>query len=88
MMFRGWHSFYFLLGPNNLTVTKKAVCGRSTTIYGPGEIISIYKDGIGVMCKDKEIIITKVKPSGKKEMNVKDYLNGKQNQTLEGRILC
>lgn len=60
-----------------------------TSVKGvPGEIISIYKDGIGVMCKDKEIIITKVKPSGKKEMNVKDYLNGKQNQTLEGRILC
>ena len=60
-----------------------------TSVKGvPGEIISIYKDGIGVMCKDKEIIITKVKPSGKKEMNVKDYLNGKQNQTLEGKILC
>ena len=52
MVFRGWHSVYFLLGPNNLTVTKKAVCGRSTTIYGPGQIISIelshyttYKSG-------------------------------------------
>ena len=35
MMFRGYHSVYFLMGPNNLTVRKKAVCGRSTTIYGP-----------------------------------------------------
>ena len=41
MMCRGWHSVYFLMGPNNLTVSKKAVCGTSTTIYGPGEIISI-----------------------------------------------
>ena len=41
MMFRGYHSVYFLMGPNILTVSKKAVCGRSTTIYGPGEIISI-----------------------------------------------
>lgn len=41
MMFRGYHSVYFLMGPNNLTVSKKAVCGTSTTIYEPGEIISI-----------------------------------------------
>ena len=40
-MCRGYHSVYFVMGPNNLTVSKKALCGRSTTIYGPGEIISI-----------------------------------------------
>lgn len=54
----------------------------------PGEIIKLYKDGIGVMCKDKEIIITRVKPSGKKEMDVRDYLNGKKNEKLEGKVLC
>ena len=54
----------------------------------PGEIIKVYKDGIGVMCKDKEIIITRVKPSGKKEMDVRDYLNGKKNEKLEGKVLC
>lgn len=54
----------------------------------PGEIVKIYKDGIGVMCKDKEIILTKIKPSGKKEMDVKDYLNGKKDEILEGKILC
>ncbi len=54
----------------------------------PGQIIKIYKDGIGVMCKDKELIITRIKPSGKKEMSVKDYLNGNRNNNLEGKILC
>ena len=54
----------------------------------PGEIVKIYKDGIGVMCKDKEIILTKIKPSGKKEMDVQDYLNGKKDEILEGKILC
>lgn len=53
-----------------------------------GQIIKIYKDGIGVMCKDKEIIITRIKPSGKKEMSVQDYLNGNRNNNLEGKILC
>ncbi len=51
----------------------------------PGEIVKIYKDGIGVMCKDKEIILTRVKPSGKKEMDAKDYLNG-MKEKLEGEI--
>jgi methionyl-tRNA formyltransferase len=53
-----------------------------------GQIIKIYKDGIGVMCKDKEIIITRIKPSGKKEMSVQDYLNGNRDNNLEGKMLC
>lgn len=44
----------------------------------PGEIISIYKDGIGISTKDGEIIIIQIKPFGKKLMSVKDYLNGIQ----------
>ncbi len=51
-----------------------------------GEVINIYKDGFGVKTKDGEIIITKVKPSGKKEMYASEYLNGKRN--LLGEILC
>lgn len=53
----------------------------------PGEIIETSRDGISVMCKDKNIIITRLKPSGKKEMAVRDYLNGK-NKTIVGEILC
>ena len=49
-----------------------------------GEIINIYKSGIGVMCKDKEIVITKLKPEGKKEMNAKDFINGHKN--LLGKV--
>ena len=51
-----------------------------------GQITNIYKDGFGVKCADKEIIITKVKPSGKKEMLAKDFINGKRD--LLGKILC
>ena len=52
-----------------------------------GEIVSIYKDGIGVMCKDKEIIFTRIKPAGKKEMDTKDFLNGRKDNLI-GEILC
>lgn len=54
----------------------------------PGEIIDATKEGITVMCKDKAITITKLKPSGKKEMTAKDYLNGKNKDSLVGEVLC
>lgn len=53
----------------------------------PGEIISIYDDGIGVMTNDKEIIITDIQVEGKKRENVKSYLNGIQDKNkLIGKI--
>ncbi len=53
-----------------------------------GEIIAIYENGIGVKCSDKEIIITKLKPSGKKEMQAKDFINGRGKDKLLGEKLC
>lgn len=41
MMFRGYYTVYFYMGINDLTVTKKALCGKNTVVYGPGELISI-----------------------------------------------
>ena len=53
----------------------------------PGEIINIYKDGIGVSTSDGEIILTEIKPFGKKKMLVRDYLNGIDKDKLIGKIL-
>ncbi len=86
---RGMYPFpvaYTNLDDNILKVCESKIGTLSNGI--PGQIIKVYKDGLGVMCKDKEIIITRVKPSGKKEMNIKDFLNGKKNLKLEGKILC
>lgn len=57
---------------------KNAVCGK---------IINIYKDGIGVSTIDGEIILTEIKPFGKKKMLVRDYLNGVDKNSLLGKIL-
>ena len=54
----------------------------------PGEIINVYKDGFGVSCSDGEIIITRIKPSGKKEMNASDFINGRRKENLLGEKLC
>lgn len=51
-----------------------------------GQITSISKDGIIVKCNDKSICITRIKPNGKKEMSVKEYLNGIQKEELKGLI--
>ena len=47
-------------------------------------ITNVYKDSIGIKCADKEILITRVKPSGKKEMSARDYINGRKNEELKG----
>jgi methionyl-tRNA formyltransferase len=48
----------------------------------PGEIINVYKDGIGIKTSDGEIIITKIQIAGKQKMLVKDYLNGINKELL------
>ena len=53
-----------------------------------GEIVSIYEDGIGVMCADREVIISRLKPSGKKEMSARDFVNGRGKDNLMGEVLC
>lgn len=49
-----------------------------------GMITSINKDSFGIQCLDGEILITKVKPAGKKEMRVLDLLNGNAREKLKG----
>lgn len=51
-----------------------------------GEIVKIYKDGIGVNCKDGELVITELQFAGKKKMTVKDYFNGKNGEELLGKV--
>lgn len=53
----------------------------------PGKIINIYKDGIGVSTLDGELILTEIKPAGKKRMLVRDYLNGIDKNNLLGKVI-
>ncbi len=48
----------------------------------PSKIVKITTKEIGVSCLDKIYYITKIKPFGKKEMSVKDYLNGIKKEEL------
>lgn len=50
--------------------------GESNKSGEIGQIINIYKDGIGIKVLDGEIIFTEIQPESKKRMKVSDYLNG------------
>lgn len=56
--------------------------GEKESEFSSGTICEINKDNIGIATKDKIIYITKVKPFGKKEMLVKDYINGLKKEKL------
>lgn len=49
-----------------------------------GEITEVTKEGLVVKCKEGSIIITRLKPSGKKEMSVSDFVNGRKKEELLG----
>lgn len=51
------------------------------------KIENIYKDGIGISTSDGEIILTEVKPFGKKKMLVRDYLNGVDKESLIDTVI-
>lgn len=51
-----------------------------------GEITNIYKNGIGVCTGDGEIILTLIKPFGKKKMDAASYLNGVDKNSLLGKV--
>lgn len=45
------------------------------------------KKTLGVMCQDGIIYFQKIKPSGKKELDIKSYLNGKSNSNIIGKYI-
>ena len=52
----------------------------------PGEVLHIYKDGIGIATKDYEIVFTDIKPSGKRRMLASSYVNGIHKEDFIGKV--
>ena len=51
-----------------------------------GEIVEINKEGIVVKTKDSAVVLTKVKPFGKKTMDAYSYVNGISKDKLLGEV--
>lgn len=65
----------------------KARTGDSNKEGKTGEVINIYKDGIGIKTLDGEIVLEEVKLEGKKKMDVRSFLNGFDKKNLIGKVL-
>ncbi len=59
----------------------------SETKEKPGTVVAVNKDSFEVACSDATLVIKKIKPSGKKEMLVRDFFNGFNKDSLKGVVL-
>lgn len=87
---RGLYPFpgaYFMIDGEVIKVSDARI---SEELYDGeiGKIVSFFDDGFGVRCADGVIVITRLKPAGKKEMSCRDYINGKRKENLLGKKLC
>lgn len=52
----------------------------------PGKVLHIYKDGLGIATKDYELVLTDIKPSGKKRMLASSFINGIKKEEYLGKV--
>lgn len=86
---RGLNSFpgaYFILDGKRFKVWESIIVDEYYPNKLDGEIVKIYKEGIGVKTHNGVIVLTVIQPEGKSRMNAKDYLNGLK-ESLVGKII-
>ena len=86
---RGLNSFpgaYFMLDGKRFKVWESVIGEEVFHQNLVGEVVKIYKEGIGIKTSNGVIILTVIQPEGKGRMNAKDYLNG-QKENIVGKIV-
>ncbi|MBE6138917.1 MAG: methionyl-tRNA formyltransferase [Firmicutes bacterium] len=86
---RGLNSFpgaYFMLDGKRFKVWESIIVDEYFPTNLDGEIVKIYKEGIGVKTHNGVIVLTVIQPEGKSRMKSKDYLNGLK-ESLVGKII-
>lgn len=86
---RGLNSFpgaYFMLDGKRFKVWESIIVDEYFPNNLDGEIVKIYKEGIGVKTHNGVIVLTQIQPEGKSKMSAKDYLNGIK-ESLVGKII-
>ena len=86
---RGLNSFpgaYFMLDGKRFKVWESIISEDSFTGKLNGEIVKLYKEGIGIKTSNGVIILTLIQPEGKGKMKVSDYLNGLK-ENIVGKIV-
>ncbi len=76
---RGLNSFpgaYFMLEGKRFKVWESIISDDIYTGKLNGEIVKLYKEGIGIKTSNGVIVLTVIQPEGKGKMNASDYING------------
>lgn len=82
-----WPLSYAILDDEEIKIYEAMIGEDIYKEKSNGEIVKLYKDGLGIKVSDGEIIIKTIKPSGNKKMSVKDYVNGlKEKYNLIGKV--
>lgn len=76
-----------LVDGDEFKIYRAEISERKFTNKEIGEVTGLYKEGIGVMTLDGEIILTDIKPFGKKRMSASSYINGLRDKSLIGKVL-
>ena len=77
---------YALLEGKNVKIYSSRISEHVHMDAKNGEIVKVYDDGIGISTADTEIVITSIKMEGKNRVTVREYLNGKDKNSLLGKI--
>lgn len=86
---RGLNSFpgaYFMLDGKRFKVWESIIVDEYFQGSLDGEIVKIYKEGIGVKTHNGVIVLTVIQPEGKARMNARDYLNGIKDNLI-GKVI-
>lgn len=81
-------SAFVVLDGQEMKVYSSIISERTFPNKSIGTVTGLYKNGIGVNCSDGEIILTVIKPFGKKKMEASSYINGLQDKdSMIGKVL-
>ncbi len=78
-----WPLAYLLLDKEEMKVLEVHFVKKE--VKETGVILEISKDALGITCQDGILYLDRIKPFGKKEMSIKDYLNGISKEKLIGQ---
>jgi methionyl-tRNA formyltransferase len=81
-----WPGAYCLLDNKIIKVWESYTTDNIYSQAFDGQIMAIYKDGIGVKVANGEIVLKTIQPEGKSKMNAGDFVNGLK-ENIVGKIL-
>ncbi len=81
-----WPSANVIFDDNEMKVYSSVIGDRTFNNKVNGEICDITKKGISVKTNDGEIILTEIKPFGKKKMDAISFVNGVGKENLIGKV--